>query len=428
MRDLLLSGALWGSRIDADGNYHPPTICYLDDDAPLTAKDIEDLKSDLNKVGEHVKVFAEDLGGKIKAGQEITQSLKDDVDKALSEQGNLRARLDEAEQKLVRRSGGNDPSAQHMTPGQMFIANDDVKKFMTERPSRGRVRMDLATITTGNIGATRDVLVPPDRQGGFIALPQRRLTVRDLITPGRTSSNAVQYVRETGFTNRAAVVSEGAVKPESDITFELKTVPVATIAHVMRAAKQILDDAPALQSHIDGRLRYGVAYDEDTELLLGDGTGVHLFGIIPQATAYAGAFVPAQPTVIDTLRLAHLQSELALFPSTGQVLNPTDWARIELTKDTQGRYIFADVQGNATPRMWGRPVVSTPAMSVDKFLVGAFMLGAQIFDREDANVEISTEDQDNFVRNLVTLRGEERLALCVYRPEAFIYGDFGLVT
>jgi len=63
-------------------------------------------------------------------------------------------------------------------------------------------------------------------------------------------------------------------------------------------------------------------------------------------------------------------------------------------------------------------------MTVDKFLTGAFKMGAQIFDREDANVEVSTEDSDNFRKNLVTIRAEERLGLAVYRPEAFIKGDF----
>lgn len=131
--------------------------------------------------------------------------------------------------------------------------------------------------------------------------------------------------------------------------------------------------------------------------------------------------------MIDTLRLAILQSELALFPATGIVMNPIDWTHIELIKDEEKRYIFAQVQGLATKTLWSRSVVDTPAMTVDKYLVGAFKLAAQVFDREDANVEISTEDRDNFVKNMITLRCEERLALAIYRPESLIYGDFGNV-
>jgi HK97 family phage major capsid protein len=115
-----------------------------------------------------------------------------------------------------------------------------------------------------------------------------------------------------------------------------------------------------------------------------------------------------------------LQAELAEFPSTGIVLHPSDWAAIELTKDKNGGYIFANPQNLATPVLWGRPVVPTQAMTVDTALVGAFRLGAQLFDREDANVVISTENQDDFIRNMITIRAEERLALAVYRPQAFV--------
>ena len=125
---------------------------------------------------------------------------------------------------------------------------------------------------------------------------------------------------------------------------------------------------------------------------------------------------------IDTLHVSAWSPDN--IPPTGIVLNPTDWFKIETTKDTAGAYIVGNPADGTTPRLWGLPVVETPAMTVDKFLVGAFRYGAQIFDRMDARVEISTEDSDNFRKNLVTIRAEERLALAVYRPEAFVKGDF----
>jgi HK97 family phage major capsid protein len=170
-------------------------------------------------------------------------------------------------------------------------------------------------------------------------------------------------------------------------------------------------------------LYYGLKLVEDTQLLGGSGVGNNLNGIYTQATAYAAPIVIATPTRIDVLRLALLQAELAEFPSTGIVLHPSDWAAIELTKDTTGAYVFANPQSLAAPGLWGRPVVTTQAMTVDTFLVGAFQLGAQLFDREQANIVIATQNEDDFVKNMITIRAEERLALAVYRPEAFVKGD-----
>ena len=156
--------------------------------------------------------------------------------------------------------------------------------------------------------------------------------------------------------------------------------------------------------------------------------GGQVLGIIPQATAYAapGGLTSAQ--AMDQMRLAMLQAELAEYPATGHVMNPIDWTRIELLKDTTGRYIIGNPQGTTAPSLWGLPVVATAAIAQDKFLTGAFKLGAQLFDRWLARVEVATENEDDFIKNLVTILAEERLALAVYRPEAFIYGDLGFVA
>jgi HK97 family phage major capsid protein len=288
------------------------------------------------------------------------------------------------------------------------------------------VKSIISSLTTDANGSAGDLIVP-DRIPGVIAPGQRRLTVRDLLTPGRTASNAVQYVKETGFTNAAATVSEtaGATKPQTDIKFDVVTSSVTTIAHWVLATRQILDDVPMLQSYIDGRLTYGLALVEENQLLNGGGTGTDLNGIYTQATAFTPPItIPAPVTKIDVLRLAMLQTALSELMSTGLVLHPADWASIELLKDTTGQFIIGNPQGNLSPTLWGQPVVSTQSMATGKFLTGAFQLGAQIFDRMDAVVEISTEDDQNFRKNLVTVLAEERLALAVYRPEAFVKGDF----
>mgnify|MGYP002131943401 CR=1 FL=1 len=134
--------------------------------------------------------------------------------------------------------------------------------------------------------------------------------------------------------------------------------------------------------------------------------------------------VKKQQELIQT-QIKVLQAQLARFPASGHVLHFIDWARIELTKDSLGRYILANPAGLTGPTLWGLPVVATEAAAFQgKFLTGAFNAGAQIFDREDANVVISTENADDFEKNMITIRCEERLALAVKRPEAFVYGSF----
>ena len=384
-----------------------------------------ELTNEFKKATDEVKKLGEDITGKMAAGEKITVDLKEQADNALTTMNGFKARVDELEQKLARH-GEDDGNQEQKSFGEQFVESQNFKGLAESGSQRGRADMQFkATITlaTANAAGSAGATVQTNRLPGIVAQPDRRLTVRDLITPGRMDGNALEYVRETGFTNAAAAVAEAAKKPQSDLQFDLISTTAKVIAHYVKASRQILSDAPMLASYIDGRLRYGLAYKEEQQLLNGDGTGQNLLGIVPQATAFAAPFALVGATTMDTLRLAMLQAVLAEFPATGHVLNPIDWARIELTKDSEGRYIIGQPQGVASPTMWGLPVVSTQAMASGKFLTGAFRMGAQLFDRWMARVEVATENEDDFVKNLVTILAEERLALAVYRPEAFIYGN-----
>lgn len=385
----------------------------------------EIVSAELKRIGDQVKEFGEKAIKEAKSAGDMSAETKGKVDELLVKQGELQARLQEAEQKLDRR--GAEGEQEHKTAGSEFVNSDAYKAYIAEAnfkksfnfATKAVTSITSATTGTGAGGAA----IAPDRLAGIVAAPNRRMTVRDLITPGRTSSNLIQYVRETGFQNMAATVAEGAAKPQSDIAFELVSSPVVKIATYVKASTEILMDAAMMQSYIDGRLRYMLAYVEEGQLLNGSGTGNNLNGIYTQATAYVAPITVPTPTRIDVLRLALLQAELAEYPSTGIVLHPSDWAAIELQKDTTGAYIFANPQSLAQPALWGRPVVATQAMTADSFLVGAFQLGAQVFDRMQANVMVATESEDDFIKNMVTILAEERLGLAVYRPAAFVKGD-----
>lgn len=387
-----------------------------------------EVKAEFDKTMNQVKEIAEKALAEAAKGVGMTDDLKEKADESLLKMNALTEQVADIEQKLAR--GGGNKNTPEKTIGEQFVEDQGVKDWLQSSPSKGkadvRFKATITSATTDTAGAA-GAAVETTRLPGILALPQRRLTVRDLISPGRMDGNALEYVRETGFTNSAAPVAETAAKPESDLKFDLVTTSAKVIAHWMKASRQILDDFSQLRSIIDQRLLYGLAYVEEGQLLNGDGTGQNLHGIIPQATAYAAAFTPSAATAIDTLRLAQLQAALAEYPATGHVLHPTDWARIELTKDTTGRYIIGNPQGMIGPTLWGLPVVATQAIAVDKFLTGAFRLGAQLFDRWDARVEAGFVN-DDFIKNLVTILAEERLALAVYRPEAFIYGDLGFVA
>ena len=383
-----------------------------------------EVKAALGKIGDEVKAAAEKALHESKKFGDMYAADKPKIDEMLIKQGELQAQLTHIEQKLARR--GSDEKAKARTPGAIIVESEEFKKWMEgggmKSPRDAFVHpVPHATILSTDTTNTTTVGVPPDVVPGVFPGTARRLTIRDLIAPGMTSSNLVQYVKESGFTNNANVTSEGDTKPQSELTYELVQSAVSTIAHYFKASKQILDDFSGLQSQIDQRGRYGLKLVEENQLLKGSGVGNNLNGIYTQATAFSAPIVlPGSPSKIDHIRLMILQAEIAEYPPDAIVLHPADWAAIELTKTADNAYIFANPQVMAMPRLWGLPVVATQAMTADTALVGAFRIGAQVFDREAANVVIANQNEDDFIRNLITIRIEERLALAVYRPEAFI--------
>ncbi|UTL92463.1 phage major capsid protein [Pseudomonas fluorescens] len=388
--------------------------------------ELKQATSDFSKQAENALAEAKKAGSLSEETKNAVDELATKFNSLTEAEKQLKAQLGELEQEFARLPAPGTPTARD-SAGGVVIKSEGLKQFAANVEGGKRISVPVqAALLSVNVPGT---IVAPDRLPGIDVAPKQRLFIRDLIAPGRTTSNTIYWVQQTGFTNNAAVVPENTVKPYSDIAFAEKITPVRTIAHMFKASKQILDDFAQLQSMIDTEMRFGLKYVEEQEILFGDGTGAHLEGIVPQASAFSAAFEVEQQNGIDDLRLAMLQAQLARLPASGHVLHFIDWAKIELTKDSLGRYILANPLGLAGPVLWGLPVVATEIAAFQgKFLTGAFQTGAQLFDREEANVVISTENADDFERNMISIRGEERVALAVKRPEAFIYGNFTAPT
>jgi hypothetical protein len=264
---------------------------------------------------------------------------------------------------------------------------------------------------------------------------QRANRVRDLFPIAATANNLIDFFRVLGFVensgrgNAAPVAdrdgSNFATKPKSNLNFQPAQAPVRTIAHWEAAHRNIIQDVPQLQTTINNELLYGLALVEDDQILNGDGTGENLLGILN--TPGIQIYTPggAEPKA-DSLRKATTLAVIANYPPNGYVLHPNDWEDIELDKGTTNDHyrLITNIAVGLDARVWRQRVVESPAMTEGTFLNGSFGGAAQLYDRQQANVRIAEQHGNFFVQNAVAILVEERLALAVKRPEAFVKGTY----
>lgn len=395
----------------------------------------EDLKAAFLTFHREIKELVVAANQQIKDTGKASEETKSAIAGTVEKINQLGTRLDKIEAKGDRQ-GDAPPEVKSL--GQMFIESEEYKSSLgggaIALKSHAKIRFEVKGFDTKaivNATGQNQPLVPQHQLAGIQTMPNRRLRIRQLLPTGQTTSNLVQFVKENVYINNAGpqaggsptVAAENTLKNESDITFTLANAPVVTLAHFLLASRQVLDDAPMLQSYINGRLLYGLALEEEDEILNGDGSVGTLDGLMHQATGFSRS---QAGTKLDWLRRAITQLQLSEYDAEFIVLNPADWEDIELTKDSQGRYIIANPQSMLGPQIWGLPVIPTNSMTAGNFLVANGTQAAQIWDRQAAAVELSREDGDNFKKNMVTILAEERLALTVYRPTALIKGVFSV--
>ena len=343
----------------------------------------------------------------------------------------LNKSLQEVEVKLGRPQFGGRQEVKQI--GQTFTESDQFKR-MIQSKSRVSDMVDLGSLSSYNGWEQKSLSGHSNLRAQMSTLhmqeligdPLRPSRVRDLLPVVPTKFSLIEYVQETVLTINAAMVAEGAQKPESSVTFTDASVPVRTLSHWMPISRQILDDINGLSHYLNTRLLGGLKMVEDEQLLYGDGVGQNLTGLMVASgtQSYAWSSGTSGDTRLDALRRAMTKAALAYYPVDGIILHPTNWEQIELTKSTTGLYVWVNVSTGAIPQLWKVPVITTTAMHVNEALLGAFNMACTVWDREEANMRMSDQHADFFTKNMVATLIEERIGLTVQRPKSLVTVSF----
>lgn len=312
--------------------------------------------------------------------------------------------------------------------GQQFIESAEFRDYVAAGtpsgiPSRKFLTPSLTEQKAAITLASGVVL--PSRDGDVVRSPEQdRLTLRDVLNVARTDSNAVSYVILTPGAQVAAPVAEGAVKPEASLALTEAQAPVRTIAAWQAVSEQTLQDVGVVQNIVDSELRYQLSRVEESQILYGDGIGQNLQGIV--TLAGVPAITRGATHLLDRIRAGITDVQSAGGEPNAIVAHPLDVEAILMLKSTDGQYLNPAIVFDAATgrlRVWGVPVVSTlaaqaPAATTRTLVVGDFRRGATLYDRRQATVELGWIN-DQFTRNLRTIRAEERIAFGIKRPTFF---------
>lgn len=379
--------------------------------------ELEQVLKAIDGVEKTLAAHAEKADAQIKESGKVSADTKTALDSLGVTQRELADRLVSLEQRGVATFTKTDGDSL----GDQLVKADSLKAYQSGQTSKCRV--ELKNTMTGS-----DVTVAPDRKPGIVPGAFQMLTLESFLNSSPTSSNAIEYTRENAFTNAAAAVAEGAIKPESAITYSLVNMPVSTIAHWIKISKQLAGDNAALAAYVNARMIYGVNRAVETQLVSGTGVAPALSGILNAGNFTAHGYLSgALGTVLAKtvlIRKMIADTWAAGYPADAILLNPVDWAQIEIDLlTTAAGQMLVSYSDAGQPRLWGLPVIQSVGMTLDNVAVGAFRMAYTVHNREGVVVELSDSDSDNFTKNLVTIRAERRLALASEIPAAVRAGD-----
>jgi len=393
-----------------------------------------------NKTKQELDALCEKIDSKLEqSAQQVKDNLKHEVDSFKSNE--IKDLLDK-HKNVVDRLDSIEVENKKPTSEPVYRTKNEAFSDALSKSESFKAMKD-GSRANASLEIKADVLISSDFSGansardatgvmrvdGIKRDPSNITNMMGIIPVGNTDSNVIRFVKESAYTNNAGNTAEGAAPTDSEFELTAEDAVVQKTTAIMTISQEMLDDTPGLSSYLSQRLPGKINTVIDDQLIGGSGTSPNLLGLLNGGTVFAaGGFANAIESAqeLDVLYVAMNQLAVANFAANGIVLNPTDFHKIALLKDTTNEYLRGNslISADGFFRINGVPVYMNNKLSAGNFIVGDFSQGSQVWQREGLRVDFGYENDDNFSKYLVSVRGIARIAHSVYLPNAYSRGSF----
>lgn len=384
-------------------------------------------------LAEAVKSIA-DVGEMVKGNAETVKGINETVSGLKADNEAIHKELAALQQN---QSAPEATKAEATDAGTMFVKSagyEDFKKsYRGNRNANYRFEMKAAApeTTQASNSYSRTAFALPASLG-LVSDPRQVLNIANLFGRIQINTNSYEFVRYNYKTTLTATgpasVAEGAAKPESNYGGTIQTGTIKTLATWTKLTEQMIADNANIVSFINDDLPYQLDKVIEYQILRGSGSNGEFSGLNQSGnfTDYiTGITFGANDTEIDLVLRVKSAMEAAGVTGVMLLLNPADWCKVLTAKNVNKDYLIPGIVDIPTKTIWGVPVVTNPFVAAGKFYLGNFAEAGKIVEREDLAIEMDRE-QDDFTKNLMTLRVERRLDFAVMQPMAVCYGDFAI--
>jgi len=389
---------------------------------------------------EEIKKIAEDLNAKLSENETAIKSVNDKIAEMGDVPSNLKEQLENLSAKNTELNGLIETQQKHLesveastkrveeAKGFKSELNDNIDKIKSvQNGEASKVSFNAKSLSTKatmlHSSHTGDI-VNDFRLPGVFDTPDRAQHIRQVMNTTSYNTETIRYVTES-YTDNAGARAEGSAGSESNTAFTEQTANTKIISTYLTVSKESLSDIPFLFNHITNRGMKKIMLEEDDQVLNGTGASNTLTGITNSASAYSDSIADSTVQRFDVLAQAVTQAAVNEYRPNLILVHPTDYDLIAREKDGNEAYIVPNAMlGRDALSIYGANVMATTAMTSGDFLVGDFAMGATLGIREDVSVTITDSHASTFTAGLVTILIEERVALPIYRSDAFVWGDF----